>query len=87
VPPAGIAAILIFVMMAPRFPGSGLVIALGLATMMVLDFLAMFFADRFVKLPGLLLLLQVCGSALIFIQLALSIEVLLAAFRSIGANS
>ena len=55
--------------------------------MMVLDFLAMFFADRFVKLPGLLLLLQVCGSALIFIQLALSIEVLLAAFRSIGANS
>ena len=87
VPPAGIAAVLIFVMMAPQYPGSGLVIALGLATMMVLDFLVMFFADDFVKLPGLLVLLQVFGSALIFIQLALAIEVLLGALRSIGDAS
>jgi multiple antibiotic resistance protein len=84
VPPAGVAAILIFVMLAPTFPGSGSVIALALVTVMVLDFLVMFFIDQVVKVPGLLLLLQVFGSVLIFIQLALAIEVLLGAFRSLG---
>jgi len=82
VPPAGIAAIMIFAMQAPKFQGAALVIAVALATMMALDFLVMFFIDQIVKLPGLLLLLQVFGAALIFIQLALAIEVLVSAFRS-----
>jgi multiple antibiotic resistance protein len=84
VPPAGVAAIMIFAMQAPKFPGAGLVIALALATMIALDFLVMFFVDQVVRLPGLLLLLRVFGYALIFIQLALAIEVLVSAFRSLG---
>ena len=83
VPPAGIAAIMIFAMQAPKFQGAALVIAYALATMMALDFLVMFFIDHVVKLPGLFLLLQVFGYALIFIQLALAIELLVSAFRSL----
>jgi multiple antibiotic resistance protein len=82
VPPAGIAAIMIFAMQAPKFQGAASMIAVALATMMALDFLVMFFIDQILKLPGLLLLLQVFGAALIFIQLALAIEVLVSAFRS-----
>jgi len=84
VPPAGVAAILITVLLAPDYPGMGMVIVLGLATMMVLDFLAMYFIDAIAGVPGLLLLLQVLGAVLIFIQIALAIETFLVAFRSLG---
>ena len=42
VPPAGVAAILITLLLAPKYPGMGSVIVWGLATMMTLDFLAMY---------------------------------------------
>lgn len=84
VPPIGVAAILIFVMLAPRHPGMELVIAKALLLILVLDFLVMFFIDQILKVPGLMLVLQVFGSVLIFVQVALAIEVILDAFKSLG---
>ena len=84
VPPAGVAAILITLLLAPKYPGMGSVIVWGLATMMTLDFLAMYFIDTLAEVPGLLLLLQVLGAVLIFIQIALAIETFLVAFRDLA---
>ena len=75
VPPAGVAAILISVSIASMVRGSGIVIALALLTMMVSDFLIMYFIDQVVRLPGLLLLLQIFGAVLIFIQVALAVDI------------
>jgi multiple antibiotic resistance protein len=87
VPPVGIAAILIFIMLAPRYPGINFAVTRALLIMLVLDFLVMFFIDKIVKVPGLMLLLQVFGSVLVFVQVALAIETILDAFRSLGAFS
>jgi len=84
VPPAGIAAILIFVGLAPKSPGIEVVIPLALVAMMALDFLVMFYIDQIVSIPGLLLVLQVFGAILMFIQVALAAETLMIAFRSLG---
>jgi multiple antibiotic resistance protein len=83
VPPAGIAAILIFVMLAPNNPGMEFVIALVLLTIMLLDFLVMFFIDFVARIPGLPLILQVVGAVLVFIQVALAIKTLMAGFRGL----
>lgn len=84
VPPAGVAALLILCTYATRFPGLGSLIATGIAVMMALDFLAMVFNDRLVKLPGLLLVLQLLGSVLVFVQVALAIDTILDGARSAG---
>jgi len=84
VPPAGVAAILFTLLLAPTYPGFGSVIVWGLVTMMTLDFLAMYFIDTLAEVPGLLLLLQVLGAVLIFIQIALAIETFLVAFRDLA---
>jgi len=51
--PAGVDAILIFMMPAPQYPGMAQTVAVCLAIIMVLDFLAMYFIDRVLKTPGL----------------------------------
>jgi multiple antibiotic resistance protein len=84
VPPPGIAVILIAMMIAPGYPGMESIIAFALATMMVLDFLVMFFIDQVLRVPGLLLGLHVFGSMLMFIQVALAIETVLVACRHLG---
>jgi len=84
VPPAGVAAILIFMMVAPEYPGMTLAVALCLVTMMVLDFLVMYFIDRVMKTPGLMIVLTVLGSVLIFVQAALAIEMILNALKNLG---
>jgi multiple antibiotic resistance protein len=84
VPPAGVAAILIFTMLAPQYPGLALAVAISLAVVMALDFLAMYFIDDIMKVPGLMLVLMVLGSVLIFVQVCLAFEVLLRALRDLG---
>ncbi len=71
-------------MIAPSHPGMESIIALALATMMALNFMVMFFIDQILKVPGLLLGLHVFGSMLMFIQVALAIETVLVACRSLG---
>lgn len=84
VPPAGVAAILLFVMMAPEFPGMLQAVAISLAILMVLDFLVMYFIDRVTKTPGLAILLTVLGAVLVFVQLAMAMEMILNALRHLG---
>lgn len=87
VPPVGVAAILIFIMLAPRYAGMDFAIAKALLSILVLDFLVMFFIDKIIKVPGLMLLLQVFGSVLVFVQVALAIETILNGFRNLGVFS
>jgi multiple antibiotic resistance protein len=84
VPPAGVAAILIFMMVAPEYPGMARAVALCLVTMMVLDFLVMYFIDRVMKTPGLMIVLTVLGSVLVFVQLGLAVQMLLTALKNLG---
>jgi len=84
VPHAGVAAILIGMILAPEFPGMTQAIAICLATMMVLDFLVMYFIDRVMKTPGLMLVLTMLGSVLVFVQAALAINMILTALKSLG---
>jgi multiple antibiotic resistance protein len=84
VPHAGVATILICMMLAPEFPGMTQAVAICLATMMVLDFLVMYFIDRVMKTPGLMIVLAVLGSVLVFVQAALAINMILTALKSLG---
>jgi multiple antibiotic resistance protein len=84
VPPAGIAAILISIMLAPQYPGAAQAVAICLAIVMVLDFLVMYFIDLVMKTPGLMLILVVLGSVLVFVQVCLSIEVILNGLKGLG---
>jgi multiple antibiotic resistance protein len=84
VPPAGIAVILLFMMAAPKIPGIAPAVAICLAIMMLLNLLVMYFIDQVMKIPGLMLVLKVLGSVLIFVQVGLAIEILLTAFKHLG---
>jgi multiple antibiotic resistance protein len=85
VPHAGVAAILISMILAPEYPGMTQAIAICLAIVMVLDFLVMYFIDRVMKTPGLMIILTVLGSVLVFVQAALAINMILTALKSLGA--
>lgn len=84
VPHAGVAAILILIMLAPQVPGLMQAVAISLPIIMVLDFLVMYFIDQVMKTPGLMLVLSILGSVLIFVQAALAINMMLVAFESLG---
>ncbi|HYV36971.1 MAG TPA: MarC family protein [Gemmataceae bacterium] len=84
VPPAGVAAILVFTMLAPENPGMWIAIGIGLAVMMVLDFLVMYFIDLVLMAPGLMLVLHVVGATLIFMQVCIGIEIILRALKDLG---
>lgn len=84
VAPVGVAAILIFVMIATTRPDMDAAITQSLLTIMVLDFLVMFFIDYILKIPGLIQILQIVGSVLVFLQVALAIDTILLSFTSLG---
>ena len=69
---------------SPEFPGMTQAVAICLATIMVLDFLVMYFIDRVMKTPGLMIVLTVLGSVLVFVQAALAIQMILTALKSLG---
>lgn len=84
VTPAGIAAMMLFVLLAEQIPGGYQTIVGGLVAVMVLNFLVMFFNHPIVKLPGLMVGLQLVGTVLTVVQVALAVQVLLAVFRALG---
>lgn len=84
VPPAGVAALLIFVMLAPENPGMWQAIAIAVTVVMILDFLVMFFIDTVMKTPGLMLVLLVVGAALVFMQVCIGVETILRALADLG---
>ncbi|MEI7900637.1 MAG: MarC family protein [bacterium] len=84
VPPAGVAVILVSMMLAPQFPGTPQAVAICLAIVMVLDFLVMVFIDRVIKTPGFGLVLTVLGSVLVFVQVCLGIQTILNGLQGLG---
>jgi multiple antibiotic resistance protein len=84
VPPAGIAAVLIFTMLAPDYPGMWQAIAIAATIMMILDFLVMYYFDLVMKTPGLMTILQVAGAVLVFVQVCIGIEIILRALNDLG---
>lgn len=83
VPPAGVAVILLFMMIAPQYPGMPQAVAISLTITMVLDFLVMYFIDSVMKTPGLMIVLKVLGSVLVFVQIGLAIQIILVALKSV----
>jgi multiple antibiotic resistance protein len=84
VPPAGVAAILICMMVAQATPGVSHVVAISLAIVLTMDLLVMVFIDQVLKTPGLGLVLTVLGSVLIFIQVGLAIQIILNGLNGLG---
>jgi multiple antibiotic resistance protein len=83
VPPAGIAAILLFMMHAPQYAGMAAAVLTCLAIVMMMDFLVMYFIDGVMKTPGLSVVLPVFGSALAFVQVCLAIQIMLVALEDV----
>ncbi|MEI6380273.1 MAG: MarC family protein [Cyanobacteriota bacterium ELA615] len=84
VTPMGIAAILVFVLFAQGQPAMIATIYKAILIMMFLDFLVMFFIDKILKIPGLMAILQIMGSILVFIQVALAVQTILLGLVNIG---
>jgi len=85
VPPAGVAALLIFTLLAPSFPGMQGALALCLVVVMGLDFLVMYFSDLVARTPGLGLVLTVLGSVLVFVQICLAIQMMLVGLHQVSS--
>lgn len=84
VTPAGVAAIMVFVLLAAGNPAALRSIGTAIAIVMVLNFLVMFFIDLVLKLPGLMLVLQMLGSILAVVQVALAVQEFINAFARLG---
>ena len=85
VTPAGVAALIIFVLLGPSVAGGQPAVAGALALVMTLNFLVMAFNDRIVGLPWLVGLLQLLGSVLVVVQVAFAVQVILNGLVRIGA--
>ncbi len=84
VTPMGIAAILVFILFAHGQPAMISTIYKAIFVMMFLDFLIMFFIDKIIKIPGLMAILQILGSILVFIQVALAVQTILLGLVNMG---
>jgi len=82
-----VAVVLILSLYAAREPSIQPMVVSGIAIMMVLDFMAMFFNDPMVKVPGVTLVLQLLGSVLVFVQAALAVDTILGGLRRAGVFS
>jgi multiple antibiotic resistance protein len=81
VTPSGIAAVIIYMTLAPGWPGKGAIVGLLLA-LMLLNLLAMLFASAVLRWLGMPLL--VLGTVLGVVQVALGLNIMLNALRTLG---
>jgi multiple antibiotic resistance protein len=84
VPPAGVAVILVCIMLVPLYPGTMQAFAICLTIIMALNFLVMYFIDKVMKTPGLAIVLAVLGSVLVFVQVCLGIQTILNGVMGLG---
>lgn len=84
VAPAGVAAIMVAVLLGAGDPAAFRIIATALAIVMAMNLLVMLFNDLIVKIPGLMLVLQLLGTVLIVVQVALAVQELIYAFTRLG---
>jgi multiple antibiotic resistance protein len=82
--PAGVAALMVFVLLAPGVPDGYQIVASALALVMALNFLVMFYNDRIVNRRWLLVPLQLLGAVLAVAQLAFAVQIILNALHAIG---
>jgi multiple antibiotic resistance protein len=82
--PAGVAALMVFVLLDPNVRGGHPALVGTLALVMALNFLVMYFNDQIVKLQWLLGLLQLLGSVLVVVQVAFAVQVILNVLRTVG---
>ena len=82
--PAGVAALMVFVLLAPGVPDGYQIVASALALVMAMNFLVMFYNDRIVNRRWLLVPLQLLGAVLAVAQLAFAVQVILNALHAIG---
>jgi multiple antibiotic resistance protein len=84
--PAGVAAVMVFVLLAGG-PDGYQIVASALALVMAMNFLVMFYNDRIVNRRWLLVPLQLLGAVLAVAQLAFAVQVILNALHAIGVIS
>jgi multiple antibiotic resistance protein len=83
--PAAVAAILIIMMLAPDHPGMGLFVIIALAIILVLDLIVMYFNATLSSITWLILVLQLLGAVLTFMQVCLGIDTILMGLQHLGA--
>lgn len=84
VTPFGIAVLVVALRLRPGVAAAAEVLALA-GVLLVLDLLAMVYADRILETPFVSAALQILGSFMIVLQVALGIEMMLYALRLLGA--
>jgi len=84
VTPAGVAALMVFVLLAQAEPVGLAPIVRALAIVMALNLVVMLFNDLILKVPGLGLVLQLLGTVLIVVQVALAVQAFLFALARLG---
>lgn len=85
VPPAGVAAVLIFVKLSAERPGVMQAVGIALAIIMTLNFLVMYFNSRILKRSGVLMILRLLGAVLVFLQVCLALDTILISLDHLGA--
>ena len=84
VTPAGVAALMIFVVASQQHPGMYETLWIVLAAIFVLDFLVMYFIDIVLKVPGFLPVLKLVGSVLIVVQVAGAVDLIIVTLAELG---
>jgi len=84
IPPFGTAIILLFTMAAAKVPGMDFAIIKSLIMIMALNFFAMFYSPKIMRIPGFIQILQLLGAVLTFIQVALAFELILDSLTRLG---
>ena len=84
VTPAGVAAVMIFVSVAPHEPGMFRAIRIALISILALDFLTMYFADRIIRFPLTVPAIRLLGSVMLVVQVAGAVDLIVVALKSLG---
>ncbi len=81
IPAAGVAAVLIFMLLAKEIPGMELAVIVAAGVIITMNFVVMYFNEKILAIPGLMLVLQLLGAVLIFMQTALAIDTIIDGIR------
>jgi multiple antibiotic resistance protein len=84
VTPAGVAALMVFVLLAPGTPEGYRIVSSALVLVMALNLLVMYFNTQIVHLRWLLVPLQLLSAVLAVVQVAFALQVILNALQAMG---
>jgi multiple antibiotic resistance protein len=84
VTPAGVAALMVFVLLSPGTPQGYQIVSSALALVMVLNFLVMYFNAQIVHRRLVMVPLQLLSAVLAVVQVAFAVQVILNALKAMG---